>query len=315
MTIFKKIYNFLYLNKHFIISFLILIFIFEFFLDSDFKLLNILEDNYLYFFIFGVLFELSLFAPMLKNFYLFKFSNLNLSIYVPIRLIYFSYLGDNIAINIGGDVTKFSIYKKFFSLRKTLFFIFFDKLAVLISKFFILLILLTIFIYLNYLNYFFISFFIFIFSTLLFYIFINQVIKISIKNKFKLWKFNSTYILIFINKIKSDKNLLKIFFIFLITSLFHQIYLCILFFLICLQLEIPVSFIESSIIFLLLIILSRLPLSFSGFGIREFFSIVFFSVIGISSDLAFSASMFFGLIALFPMISSTFLYIYKRNIL
>ena len=79
------------------------------------------QNNFLYFIVFGLLFELSLILPILKNHYLFKYSNLNIKKYIPIRLIYFSYLGDNIAMNIGGDIAKFSMYKKFFSMKKLFF--------------------------------------------------------------------------------------------------------------------------------------------------------------------------------------------------
>ena len=315
ISILKKIKNYLFINKHFIISLLILIFIFEFLLDRDFEIFSIFNNNLEYFIYFGILFEISLFFPMLKNHFLFKYSKVKTPFFMPLRLIYFSYLGDNIAMNIGGDITKFATYRKFFTLRKTIFFIIFDKITVLIIKLIIIYFLLFAFIYLNDFNFIKNFILISITSIILLYFILKILFKYLIKKKIRIWKLRSSYLSLFQNKLKKDKNLRKIFIVFFISTIFHQIYLCFLIFLICFHLDIPVSFISSSIIFLLLIVISRLPLSFSGFGIREFFSIVFFSVIGISSDIAFSASVFFGLIALFPMISSTLLYIYFKKIL
>ena len=315
MITLKKIAKFLYNRKHFVISFLILFFLYKFYLNIEFNIVNFFKNNILYFLFFGILFELSLILPILKNHYLFKYSNLNISKYVPFRLIYFSYLGDNIAMNIGGDVTKFSIYKKFFSTRKTIFFLFFDKLSVLGAKFIILYFLILIFLYKNFenhlVNFIIISFFLVVMSYLIISFSINSLINL----KLNFFKFKSKYLLTFKKIIKEDKNLRKIFFVYILFSLIHQIYLCFIFYLLCLHLNISISFEESSIIFLLLIILSRIPLSFSGFGVREFFSIIFFSAIGITSELAFSASVYYGLIALFPMISSTFLYFYYKKII
>ena len=218
-------------------------------------------------------------------------------------------------MNIGGDIAKFSMYKKFFSMKKTIFFLIFDKLSVLSAKFIIFFFLILIFINKNFethlLNYILISFFLLFFC----YFTINFAINRIIKLKLNFSKFKSKYLLTFKKIIKEDKNLRKILVVYILLSLIHQVYLCFIFFMICLNLNIAVSFEEASIIFLLLIIVSRIPLSFSGFGIREFFSIIFFSVIGIESELAFSASVYFGLIALFPMISSTFLYFYYKKII
>ena len=313
MEYLKKTYNFLFRYKHYLISSLILVFIFKFVLDTDFSYNEIFKKGILYILLFGILFEVSLIFPIIKNFFIFKYSDLKIPKFSVTKLVYFSYLGDNIAMNIGGDITKFSFYRNFFSIRKSIFFILLDKFVNLLIKIIILLIFIYFFfiaIKFKYIT----EFLLIVFSSILFislvFIFLYKFLtKYNFKNKLSKLKYFKT-----LNEIiKKDINLKKFFLIFLFATLFHQLYLCLIFFLICIHLGVDISFVASSIIFLLLIFVSRLPLSFSGFGVREFFSILFFSTLNISASLAFTASIHYGLIGLFPMISASVLYFkYKR---
>jgi len=109
-----------------------------------------------------------------------------------------------------------------------------------------------------------------------------------------------------INKILNDK---VYFFKTIIISTIIHISTCVIFYLLSIGLDIQLSFSQSIILVPIVILLSNIPLTIGGWGLREGASIYILQIVNISTSEALTLSVSFGILSIFMGLLSGFMWI------
>ena len=99
----------------------------------------------------------------------------------------------------------------------------------------------------------------------------------------------------------------------MIVSLFSHLNLLIIFKFIMISLGIHLNIIELSFVFFIIFLLSQLPISIGGWGVRETSTISILYILGIDSNISFIISALFGMILLISYLPAIYLMLNSFN--
>lgn len=272
---------------------------------------DILKKANLNFILIGIF--LSFFQVYLNNLRWFFIiaKNYPVNFYSLLRYSYIiSFLNQVLPSSIGGEAYKVFVTNKITkSFSKSLSIIIFEKFFVLFILLF--LILLTSYLFnkstLDWITYL-IDVILFAFiSMLALILFIILFKKLENRHyfmkRFKLGRLNSfNFLLNFDVAFKT-----------MIVSLFSHLNLLIIFKFIMISLGIHLNIIELSFVFFIIFLLSQLPISIGGWGVRETSTISILYILGIDSNISFIISALFGMILLISYLPAIYLMLNSFN--
>lgn len=144
-------------------------------------------------------------------------------------------------------------------------------------------------------------------SLLLVVIALSLFIKYPILQKYKLvtnlWKIFAT-----------AKLLVKSPFVLIATSLVLALVNFAVFYFLIITLKIPLNFAESSVLFTLSLVVVLIPISISGWGLREGFLTAYFATLGLPSEMGFTLGVLQGLLMLLTGSIGAVFYLFAKKL-